>query len=65
VGGFPDLDSVSPLNKWIKRGKAVNSLQRNCKAEARGEKDSFQTLTVAIRAAPEAGPGEEKEATPA
>ena len=32
---------------------------------AKGQKDWFQTLTVVIRAAPEAGPGEEKDATPA
>jgi hypothetical protein len=36
VGGFADIEIVSPLNKWIKRGKAANSLQRTAKELCNG-----------------------------
>jgi len=45
-----------------KKGKSGKFL---AKGQQGDRKDWFQTLTVAIRAAPEAGPGEEKDATPA
>jgi hypothetical protein len=48
-----------------KKGKSGKILAKELKGRRKGQKDWFQTLTVVIRAAPEAGPGEEKDATPA